>query len=209
VSAGYLPVLGVALRHGPWIAGACAFALTPGSLIVIARLLERRWLVPGEQFTAITYGDPLLAIAVGVGTWLVGPRLPQGLTGLDAGLVTLVTCLVFGLAQWHGELKRGYYTRAQAAAPTKIWHQLVIYPVLGYWMWTSCVDGLLATNGTAGGVKKALLIALIASWAAANVYDRSHPKLGHPPFDWRHGRPVARPWPAESLTLRAGAGMRS
>ena len=209
MSAGYLPVLGVALRHGPWIAGACAFALTPGSLIVIARLLERRWLVPGEQFTAVPDGDPLRAIAVGVGTWLAGPRLPHGLTGPDAGLVTLVTCLVFGLAQWHGELKRGYYTRAQAAAPTKIWHQLVIYPVLGYWMWTSCVDGLLAANVTAGGVKKALLIALVASWAAANVYDRSHPKLGHPPFDWRHGRPVARPWPAESLTLRAGAGMRS
>ena len=73
MSAGYLPVLGAALRHGPWVAGACAFMLTPGSLIVIARLLERRWLVPGEQFTAVTYGDPLLALAVGVGTWLAGP----------------------------------------------------------------------------------------------------------------------------------------
>ena len=66
-------MLGAALKHGPSIAGACAFALTPGSLIVIARVLERRWLVPGEQFTAVTYGDPLLAVAVGVGTWLSGP----------------------------------------------------------------------------------------------------------------------------------------
>jgi hypothetical protein len=209
VSAGYLPVLGTALRHGPWVAGACAFALTPGSLIVIARLLERRWLVPGEQFTAVTFGDPLLAIAVGIGTWLAGPGLPHGLTGPDAGLVTLVTCLVFGLAQWHDELKRDYYTRAQAVAPTKIWHQLVIYPVMGYWIWTSVVDGLLTAGGAAGFVKKALLVVLIAIWAATNVYDRSHPKLGHPPFDWRHGRPYPRPWPAESLTLRADAQQRS
>lgn len=209
MSAGYLPVLGAALRHGPWVAGACAFMLTPGSLIVIARLLERRWLVPGEQFTAVTYGDPLLALAVGVGTWLACLCLPHGLTGPGAGLVTLVTCLVFGLVQWRDELRRGYYTRAQAAAPTKIWHQLVIYPVMGYWIWTSGVDGLLTAGGIAGFVKKALLVALIGIWAATNAYDRGHPKLGHPPFDWRHGRPYPRPWPAESLTLRAVAGQRS
>jgi len=52
VNPGYLPVLGTALRHGPWIAGLCAFAVTPGILIVLARALERRWLVPREQFTA-------------------------------------------------------------------------------------------------------------------------------------------------------------
>jgi hypothetical protein len=209
VSAGYLPVLGAALRHGPWVAGACAFAVTPGSLIVIARLLERRWLVPAEQFTAITYGDPLLAAAVGVGTQMSGPGLPRGLTGPGAGVVTLVVGLAFGLAQWRGELRRGYYTRAQAVAPTKIWHQLVIYPVLGYWMWTSGVDGLRGAGGAGGWVMKALLVALVVIWAAANVYDRRHPRLGHPPFDWRHVRPHPRPWPLESHTLRARAVPRS
>jgi hypothetical protein len=201
-----LPVLGAALRHGPWIAGACAFALTPGSLIVIARLLERRWLIPREQFTAVAYGDPLLAVAVGVGTWLSGPRLPNGLTGPGAGLVTLAGWLAFGLAQWRGELQRGYYTRAQAAAPTKIWHQLLIYPVMGYWMWTSGIGGLLSAEGTTGWDRKALLLALVGAWAATNIYDRGHPKLGHPPFDWRHGRPYPPPWPAESKTLQTGAG---
>jgi len=205
VSTGYLPVLGAALRHGPWIAGACAFAVTPGSLIVIARLLERRWLIPRDQFAAITYGDPLLAVAVGVGTWLAGARFPRGLTGPGAGLVVLAVCLVFGLAQWYGELRRGYYTRAQAAAPTKIWHQLVVYPVLGYWMWVSCVGGLSGSGGSAG---KVLLVALIAIWSAANVYDRGHPKLGHPPFDWRHARPYPQPWAAQSQTLRAAVGRR-
>ena len=63
MSTGYLPVLGAALRHGPWVAGLCAFAVTPGALIVIALVLERRWLVPAEQFAAVAYGDPLLAVA--------------------------------------------------------------------------------------------------------------------------------------------------
>jgi hypothetical protein len=203
VSTGYLPVLGAALRHGPWIAASCAFAVTPGGLIVIAGVLERRWLVPREQFAAVTYGDPLLAVAVGLGIWLTGPRMPDGLTGPAAGVAIVVIMLVFGLAQWRDELRRGYYTRAQAAAPTKIWHQVVIYPVLGYWLWTAGAGGLSAAGGAADWVRKALLLAIVGTWAAANVYDRRHPKLGHPPFDWRRGRPQPRPWAAESQTLLA------
>jgi hypothetical protein len=211
VNTGYLPVLGTALRHGPWIAGVYAFALTPGSLIVLARLLERRWLIPGEQFTAVSYGDPLLAVAVGLGTSLTGPHPPRGLTGPLAGEVVMVILLLFGLAQWHGELRCGYYTRAQAVAPTKIWHQLAVYPVMGYWLWTACArvlltggaDGGWGSGGAAGWAGRAVLVVLVGVWGAANVYDRGHPKLGHPPFDWRHGRPFARPWPAESQTLQA------
>jgi len=203
MSTGYLPVLGTALRHGPWVAGLCAFAVTPGALVVIARVLERRWLVPHEQFAAVTYGDPLLAVTAGLGTWLTGARTPHGLTGQAAGVVTVVIALLFGLAQWRDELRRGYYTRAQAAAPTKIWHQVIVYPVLGYWLWTAVIGGLSAPGGAAVWTGKALLLALTGIWAAANVYDRRHPKLGHPPFDWRRARPRPRPWVAESQTLLA------
>ncbi len=205
MSTGYLPVLGAPLRHGPWTAGLCAFAVTPGALFVLARVLERRWLIPREQFTAVTYGDPLLAVAIGLGIWLAGPRTPRGLTGPAVGVAVMVIMLGFGLAQWRDELRRGYYTGAQAVAPTKIWHQLVVYPVLGYWLWTACLGGLARPGGWAG---KALLLALVGIWMATNVYDRRHPKLGHPPFDWRRGRPQPRPWAAESQTLHA-AGQRS
>ena len=218
MSSGYLPVLGAALRHGPWIAGLCAFAVTPGILIVIARVLERRWLVPREQFTAVVYGDPLLAAAVGLGVWLTGARTPHGLTGPAAGVAVMVITLAFGLAQWRDELRRGYYTRDQAVAPTKIWHQIVVYPVLGYWVWTAGIGGLSAGGGAVpggpapGGAEpggaaswagKAVLLLFVGVWAAANVYDRRHPKLGHPPFDWRRGRPCPQPWAAESQTLQA------
>jgi hypothetical protein len=206
VSTGYLPVLGDALRHGPWVAGLCVFAVTPGALIVIALVLERRWLVPGEQFTAVAYGDPLLAVAAGLGIWLAGPRPPHGLTGPAAGIMAVVLTLLFGLAQWRDELRRGYYTPAQAVAPTKIWHQVVVYPVLGYWLWTAGIGGLSAPGGAAAWAVwagKTLLLALTGIWVAANVYDRRHPKLGHPPFDWRRLRPWPRPWAAESQTLLA------
>jgi hypothetical protein len=202
----YLPVLGDALRHGPWLAGLCSFAVTPGALIVIALVLERRWLRPREQFTAVTYGDPLLAVAVGVGVWLTGAQVPHGLTGPAAGVAAALLTLAFGLAQWRDELRRSYYTRAQAAAPTKIWHQVVVYPVMGYWLWTAAIGGLSAPGGAAAWAGKVLLVVLTGTWAATNVYDRRHPKLGHPPFDWRRIRPQDRPWPAESQTLQAAAG---
>jgi hypothetical protein len=118
----------------------------------------------------------------------------------------MVLTLAFGLAQWRDELRRDYYTRAQAAAPTKIWHQVVVYPVMGYWLWTACITGLSAPGGAAVWTGKAVLVALVGTWAATNVYDRRHPKLGHPPFDWRRGRPRERPWAADSQTLEAATG---
>ena len=151
----------------------------------------------------MTYGDPLLAVAAGLAVWLTGSRTPHGLTGPAAGVVAVAVMLLFGLAQWRDELRRGYYTRAQAVAPTKIWHQLVVYPVLGYWLWTAGIGGLSAPGGAAVWAGKAVLLALVGVWAAANVYDRRHPKLGHPPFDWRLVRPWPRPWAAESQTLLA------
>jgi hypothetical protein len=138
-----------------------------------------------------------------VGVWLTGARVPHGLTGPAAGVAAVLLTLAFGLAQWRDELRRGYYTRAQAAAPTKIWHQVVVYPVMGYWLWTAVIGGLSAPGGAAAWAGKILLVALTGTWAATNVYDRRHPKLGHPPFDWRRVRPRNRPWPPESQTLKA------
>jgi hypothetical protein len=43
----------------------------------------------------------------------------------------------------------------------------------------------------------------ILIWIMANVYDRRHPKLGHPPYDWHSLRPQPSPWPVQSASLRA------
>ncbi len=200
MTAGYLPVLGAALRHGPWAAAAASLAVTPVGFAVIAGVLERRGFRVRREFVALSVGDPLLAVSVALGVWLARGRAPGGMAALSFGLACLGACLGFGLLQWRAELRSGFYTRAQALSPTKIWHQLVVYPVLGYWVWTADLGGLLAAGP---GPAKAAIACCAAAWMAANAYDRRHPKLGHPPYDWSRLRPQRQPWPAQSASLRA------
>ncbi|MDQ0993552.1 hypothetical protein [Streptomyces sp. V3I7] len=109
-----------------------------------------------------------------------------------------------------GHRGQGFFTREQGLAPTKIWHQLVVYPLLGYWLWTAAIGGLAAPGSdTADIAARVLIIVCIGAWAASNGYDRRRPKLGHPPYDWRRLRPFEQPWPDSSTTLRAYRDARS
>jgi hypothetical protein len=204
MTAGYLPLIGTALTHGPWTAGLAALAVTPVGFAAIAAVLERRWLRPAEEFVALILGDPLLAVSVALGTWLLGGATPGYLAGPPFGVACLSGSLAFGLLQWRAELRSGFYTPAQAAAPTKIWHQVVVYPVLGYWLWTADLGGLLTSgSGVSHTLTKVLISGCVLIWLLANVYDRRHPKLGHPPYNWRRLRPWPPPWAAQSISLRA------
>jgi hypothetical protein len=204
VSGGFLPWLGVPLRHGPWAAALAVFAVTPGGLWLLALVLEHRLMGFRTGFVAVLLGDPLLSAAVARGVWRMGTAPPSGPAGPWWGLASGVGWLCFGLVQWWGELRAGFFTRQQAVAPTKIWHQLVVYPLLGYWLWTAGVSGLL-TPGTrlSDVIGRVLIVACVGGWALINGYDRQRPKLGHPPYDWRRLRPLPQPWPAASRTLRA------
>ena len=204
VSGGLLPWLAAPLRHGPWIAAAAAFAVTPGGLWLLALLLERHLMGLRTGFAAVLLGDPLLAVAVGLGVGRIGAGRPDGPAGPWWALVSAGAWLCFGLVQWWTELRTGFFTRRQAVAPTKVWHQLVVYPLFGYWLWTAGLGGLLAPGTGPGAVAaRAGIVACVAGWALINGYDRRRPKLGHPPYDWRRLRPVPQPWPPNSLTLRA------
>ena len=204
MSGGFVPWLGVPLQHGPWVAAGAAFAVTPGALWLLALLLERRLMGVRTGFVAVLLGDPLLAVAVGLGVWRIGVRRPAGAAGPWWALASAAGWLCFGLVQWRGELRAGFFTRQQAFAPTKVWHQLVVYPLLGYGLWTAGLGGLLAPGSRPGDVAGRVgIVACVGGWALVNLYDRHRPKLGHPPYDWRRLRPVPQPWPPSSLTLRA------
>jgi len=206
MTGAYIPLLADPLRHGPWVAAAASLIVTPISYAVAAVILERRVPRIREQFVALGYGDPLLAMSVALGVWLIHGHAPAAAGSLPFGVASLCGWLGFGLAQWHAELKSGFYTRAQAFAPTKILHQLVVYPVLGYWIWTADIGGLFGPRVAdlpRTAVAEAAMVGCILAWLAANVYDRLHPKLGHPPYDWRHLRTYPPPWPARSTSLRA------
>ncbi|GAA2133123.1 hypothetical protein GCM10009760_08950 [Kitasatospora kazusensis] len=199
-----LPVLDTALCHGPWIAGGASLAVTPGALWLLALVLERRRMGLRDGFLAVLLGDPLLAAAVALGVARLRGAPPAGPAAPPYAAAFLAGCLGFGLLQWRAELRSGFFTRAQALAPTKIWHQLAVYPLLGYWLWTAVVGALAAPDPSRADLAtETLMLLCVLAWIASNVYDRRRPKLGHPPYDWRRLRPRPRPWPPASTTLRA------
>ncbi|RLK62020.1 hypothetical protein [Actinokineospora cianjurensis] len=190
-----------------WLSGfLLAFAITPGGHVALALVLERRIIRPRAEFTALVYGDPLLCVACGIGFALTPDGIPAPvafLGTLPAVLVSVAVWLGFGVWQWVDELRRGYYTVAQAFSPTKVWHQLVVYPGFGTLAGFAGTAGLAAPVAGVGAVLgKVVIGAGLLAWVAMNVYDRVHPRLGHPPYDWRHLRPAPRPWPPASTTLR-------
>jgi hypothetical protein len=200
-------VLQAAVQRGPWVAAAAALTVTPFGYAVIAACLERRVLRARSEFTALLYGDPLLAIAVGIGAWLLGGRKPATVASPPFSIASSLFWLAFGLLQWRAEVCSGFYTFGQAVAPTKIWHQLVVYPVLGYWMWAACVGGMLAPGTAASPIlslaARTGLMGCVGAWLLALAYDRRHAKLGHPPYDWHTLSPLPMPWPSQSASIRA------
>jgi hypothetical protein len=209
VSAGWPIGVAWALRSGPVIAALAALAVSPGAHFLVAIALERRRVRPSREFIALIIGDPLLAIATGVGVALSPDGVNAGVRPIvsDAGTV-VVACswLLFGLWQWRSELHNGQYSRAQAFAPTKIWHQLAVYPLLGSLVFCSVLSGLAAPLGSSPithAAGKAAIVILVSAWVLANYYDRRHPKLGHPPYSWRRLRALPEPWPEDSQTLRS------
>jgi len=209
VSAGWPAATGWALGSGPALAGLAALVISPGAHALIAAVMERRLLRPRLEFTAVVIGDPLLAVAVAVGVALSPHGASAGVQPVVLGLGSvLILCwwLAFGLWQWRAEVRSGYYTRDQALAPTKIWHQLGVYPLLGSIGCTSVLSGLaapLAHPAAPRIVGKAAIAVAVLAWGLTNVYDRRQPKLGHPPYSWRLLRSARKPWLADSVTLRA------
>jgi len=207
VSGSGLLGLDAVVQHGPWLATLVSLAVTPVGYAAIAAALERRLLRLRSEFVALLFGDPLLAVSIGLGAWLLDGRDPTGVAGTQYSLASSLFWLGFGLLQWITDLRASFYTRSQIFAPTKIWHQVVVYPLLGYWTWAACMGGLMTPDtGPAPAFQvaaKAGIVGGVVLWMLANVYDRRHPKLGHPPYSWRKLRPQPAPWPPTSISLRA------
>jgi hypothetical protein len=191
-----MTVVTAPLTHG----ASVALALALGSVAVmwlIALILERRLLRAADMADSFMFGDPLLAVALAAEV-----HINRGAVSRWPAVVAVtVAWLIFGAYQWRAEVGKHTYTFAQAVSPTKLWHQFGIYPTLGTWLVVS----------TPGAVTRALhkpvwfLLAALccAFWIAALRYDQRHPKLGHPPYNWKRLAPAPRPWPQDSLTLAA------
>jgi hypothetical protein len=162
----WLPLLGAPLAAGPAATFSAAFALSPGIPAAVALLGERRLLRPRQEFRAVVYGDPLLALAAATGVAQCRSVPPPGVRRWVRGPLAVAAgagWLGFGLWQWRAEVRAGRFNRAQALAPTKIWHQLAVYPLLGYLAGSAVLAGLGCPDGRFGRPGQALIAGCVGS----------------------------------------------
>jgi len=130
-----LPFLGAPLHWPPVLLALTALIIAPGVHLLLSPLLEGRKVTWRDDYAAVLVGDPLLAVAVGFAANLCRPAGPYGFpASWAAGCAWIAGGWAFGLWQSHHELSTGRYSRAQTLSLTKLWHQFVVYPVLGYQM---------------------------------------------------------------------------
>lgn len=189
------------LSHGALITLLACLAVATGAMLLLGLVLERRWLRPKEMPLAFTLGDPALAIGIASGIWIMASQRPCGVIGPVGQIADSASWLLFGLWQWKAEVTARIYTRRQALSPTKIWHQLVIYPTMGTWSFVAVIGGV--TRAGKYPLAAALMTACLAVWAGTLVHNIRQPRLGHPPYDWAHLRPPPPPWGEDSSTLRS------
>lgn len=178
-----LPVLGAPLRWHPALLALTALIASPGVHLLASPLLEGRKVTWRDDYAAVLIGDPLLALAAGLGASMSQPGGPRGWpASWIAGCAWLAGGWTFGWWQSRQELAVGRYTRLQILSPTKLWHQFVVYPLLGYWVTAAVWSGLGAAFPT-HFFQAAIVIACTATWAVLTWNAVRHPKTGHGALD--------------------------
>jgi hypothetical protein len=175
-----LPVLGAPLHWNPLLLALTALAVSPGIHLLASPLLEGRKVTWHDDYLAVLIGDPLLALAVGLSASMSGPGGPRGWpASWAAGCAWLAGGWTFGWWQSRQELRAGRYTRGQILSPTKLWHQFIVYPLLGYWVTAAEWSGLSAAATPARHLQAAAVIACTTTWMILAWRAIRHPKPGH------------------------------
>jgi hypothetical protein len=179
-----LPVLGAPLHWHPALLAVTAIAVAPGIHLLASPLLEGRKVTWRDDYAAVLVGDPLLALAAGLGAGMSQPGGPRGWpASWIAGCAWLAGGWTFGLWQSRHEYLAGRYTLGQILSPTKLWHQFIVYPLLGYWVTAAELSGLAAADTPAHRLQAAAVIACTATWAVLAGHALRHPKPGHGTLD--------------------------
>jgi hypothetical protein len=179
-----LPVLGAPLRWHPALLALAMIIVAPGIHLLLSPFLEGRKVTWRDDYTAVLVGDPLLALAAGLSSNLSQPSGPRGWpSSWMAGCAWLIGGWAFGLWQSHHEFVTGRYTLGQSLSPTKLWHQFIVYPLLGYWVTAAEWSGLGSADTSAHRLQGVIVIACTATWAVLAWDAIRHPKPGHGTLD--------------------------
>ena len=151
----------------PLVRSLASFALSPGAHLLLSVLVERRRVSRHTEYPAVIVGDTALAVAAGLAASAAQDDDARGGRG-TARMAWGTTAVAFGAWQLRREIRLGIYDRHVAFGPTKLWHQFVIYPVLGTVVGEALQDGTKATvrPESTHGQKRAVL----AAWACVGLW---------------------------------------
>jgi hypothetical protein len=156
-----------------FISLGAAWLLTPGLMIIIARIFESRWLplMSDKQFRGFFPGDLFLGVMFAF-LLAYATQLPEeggwytSWTIFGRIVVLLVSVgIAYGLT--NGELKSESYTKAQIYSPTKLYHNGVLYVGYVYIMVSTLIHVLI------GAPSWWLLLVVVPGfiWMFCNVLD--------------------------------------
>jgi len=134
-------------RH-PWQTLAVCWLWTPGMMILLAPLMESRWLPLLRNSKAFFPGDAFLGLALALAVKRLIPTLPsQGWWQHPWWMygVTIVMAVFTAVMMFVVDGPR--YQWAQRLSPTKLWHDLGCYFVWGTALVTVLVPCLIAGEG--------------------------------------------------------------
>ncbi|HEX6416215.1 MAG TPA: hypothetical protein VFZ62_01705 [Candidatus Saccharimonadales bacterium] len=182
--------------------------ITPGLMIVIAKVLESRWLPlgPKKQFLSFFPGDILLGLTT-AGLLVLAQRLPVEDRWYNAfwlHFLVQVAAIAIAFYLTFDELKNFAYPLEAILSPTKIYHNFLLYAGYGYLVFMTLVAVLAGSDwswGFAGLLGLTLLPALV--WLVLVRMDSTLPPHRHSikaqsahVHDWR---PIWRKKPAWPL----------
>ncbi len=167
-----------------------AVMISWGMMNIIALVLERRTLLnPTNQFKAFYLGDLICLPGLVLVLHFLSHRVSSSHHWWQRS-IWHVACLLIGIAVglvFH-HMEQASYSLPQLNSPTKLWHDIVVFPAFIYLLFSAAPVLFYASGGY---VPRLAAIALIVVFIALNAYDGSHRVTGaHVDYNWSHLQPV-------------------
>jgi hypothetical protein len=191
-----LAVLVRAIRRGRvWTTLIFAWLTSTIPMYALGRFMEHRWL-PGwaHQSWAFLFGDAIFLPLALAATALAWRQLPT--KSWHRSWWWLAISIIVGVAisaKFHHD-EAGVYPPLQLQSPTKLFHDLVAYPVFVAALWATAWPVVTSHLWKSRWVLPALIVFGLLMWGACSWGDTLHQLSGlHIGWDWRSLRPVPRP----------------
>ncbi len=175
--------------HGPVMAGLSIFAVSWLTMNLIAIAIEHRLLVPSQQYPSFYYGDLIFLTTLAAvitanlhylpatrGHWYQSPTWHW---------TVLLAAFAFGvLFHLHD---KGAYTLAQWNSPTKLYHDFIVFAVIGYILVAAGIPVLTRVWAAHDYMVAVAMLGLVAGFIGTFLMDATATAdHAHENFDYNH-----------------------